>query len=309
MDSPLCTCAPIAVFAYNRPDKLAGMMESLARCDGFSQSEVTIFVDGPKNTAAAPAVEDVRKLVQNLPYPNVRPVISDTNRGLRNAISAGVTEIVNRHGRIIVLEDDLELSPIALTYFNRALDHYEDRENIWSIAGYIYDAPELRDTKRTLTLPFTHPWGWATWERAWGHFELEGRPDDTALAADSFRAGFDMNGLYPFTTQLENSIAGRVNSWYIRWYYAHFRAGARAIFPPRRVLDNFGLTTGSHASPLNPFDRLGQRPALLTTMPEFSDADLVDFAALDALKACWELRVHRGIARAGALKRALRARR
>lgn len=303
MSQTLYPNAPIAIFAYNRRDRLAAMIESLAACDGFGESAVTIFVDGPKSPAGAPAVEEVRSFVRSLAYPNVGHVISEKNSGLRNAIAAGVTNIVEQHGRVIVLEDDLVLSPIALTYFNKALDHYENEPSIWSVVGYMYDCPPLRDSGKTLTLPFTHPWGWATWARAWRHFELNGRPSDADLESDAFRTAFDMNGVYPFTGQLRNSILGRVNSWYIHWYYALFRQGARSIFPPRRVLDNFGMNSGSHASSLNPFDRLVERPELLTTVPEFSDPDTVDYAALDALKASWELRVHRFIANAGTLKR------
>lgn len=306
MSPPPCSHAPIAIFAYNRRDRLATMMESLAACDGFDQSTVKIFVDGPKNEAGAPAVEDVRELVRSLPYPNVQHVISEKNSGLRNAISAGVSRIVEEHGRVIVLEDDLVLSPIALTYFNQALDYYQQDEMIWSVVGYMYDCPSMRDEGKTVTLPFTHPWGWATWNRAWKHFELDGRPSDADLESAAFRSAFDMNGLYPFTGQLRNSIRGRVNSWYIHWYYALFRHGARSIFPPRRVLDNFGMNTGSHASSLNPFDRLVERPELLAILPTFSDPHVVDYAALDALRSCWEMKVHRWIAEAGALKRKLK---
>lgn len=297
--------APIAVFAYNRSDRLAAMMESLKRCEGFDRSPVTIFVDGPKNDVGLPAVQAVRDYVVGIGLANVTPVISDANKGLRNSVSEGVSRLVAEHGRVIVLEDDLELSPIALTYFNRALDHYQDRAEIWSIVGYVYDTPALSNWTRTVTLPFAHPWGWATWARAWKHFELDGRPSDADLNSAAFHRAFDMNGMYPFTEQLRNSIRGRVNSWYIHWYYAVFRHGGRSIFPPRRILDNHGHGAGSHGGMLNPYDRLVKRPPLLTTMPEFCDPGQVDYAVLDELKKCWEMRVQRGIAFAGARKRAM----
>lgn len=308
MQRTLYPNAPIAIFAYNRRDNLASMIASLAACEGFAQSAVTIFVDGPKNDAGLPKVQEVRAFVKALPYENISCVISEKNQGLRNAISSGVSSIIAESGHIIVLEDDLVLSPIALTYFNKALEYYKNNSEIWSISGYIYDCPSFRDSNKTLTLPFTHPWGWATWARAWSHFELDGRPTDANLASLAFRSAFDMNGMYPFAEQLGNSIHGRVNSWYIHWYYALFRHGARSIFPPRRVLDNYGMNNGSHASSFNPFDRLVQRQDLLTTVPAFSSPNEVDYAAIDALRGCWEVKVHSWIARAGSLKRKLRGR-
>ena len=299
--------APIAVFAYNRPDKLAALMNSLQACHGFEDSDITIFVDGPKGDGDRAAVEAVQASVRGLRLPNVAWTFQEANHGLRNSIFAGVSEIVGAHGKVIVLEDDLVLSPVALNYFNEALDYYADAQRVWSIVGYVYDAPTLRNSPDTMALPFTHPWGWATWSRAWNQFSLDDRPDPESLSAKSFRTAFDMDGLYPFTAQLKNSIEGRVNSWFIRWYYTVFKHGGVSIFPPRRLVDNYGLRSGSHGGRLNPHERLVKRPPLLNTLPKFCDPYDVRYAALDSLRQCRELRVQRFIADTGSAKRKVKA--
>lgn len=294
--------APIAVFAYNRLDRLRALLSSLQRCPGFAESAVTIFVDGPRpgDEAAVAAVQDY---VLGLGLPNVTYSIQQTNRGLRESVFSGVSEVISRHGKVIVLEDDLVLSPVALQYFNEALTYYSENPRVWSIAGYIYDAPALRDRSRALSLPFAHPWGWATWSRAWNEFVLDDRPNPATLASKSFELAFDMGGLYPFTAQLKSSISGRVNSWYIHWYYTVFKHGGVSIFPPRRLVDNFGLRGGAHGSRLNPHEALVRRPPLLHTVPEFCDPNSVSFEALDHLRRSRELRVQRFIAAAGSTKR------
>ncbi|MDO0972825.1 glycosyltransferase [Mycolicibacterium frederiksbergense] len=298
--------APIAIFAYNRPDRLQRLFESLLRCPEFHDTTVTVFVDGPKRDIDRVAVEQVRSLVKNQRLPNVAAVYREENHGLRRSIYAGVTEMVGKYGRVIVLEDDLVVSPAALTYFNSALRHYDEHQRVWSIVGYVYDAPSLRNAKEALVLPFTHPWGWATWSRAWDHFALDNYPEGNVISSRSFRSAFDMQGLYPFTNQLGSSIQGRVNSWFIHWYYAMFINGGVSIFPPRRLVDNYGLSAGSHGGSLNPYDRLVTRPPLLDRVPGFGKSIAVDYPALDALRRCHELRVHRFIARAGTAKRTLR---
>jgi hypothetical protein len=299
--------APIAVFAYNRPDKLAALMNSLRACHGFADSQVTVFVDGPKRDGDRAAVEAVQASVLQLRLPNVVWSFQEVNRGLRNSIFAGVSEIVRAHGQVIVLEDDLVLSPLALTYFNEALRHYMNAQRVWSIVGYAYDAPTLRNSSRAIALPFAHPWGWATWSRAWEHFHLDDKPDAEILNTKSFQSAFDMDGMYPFTAQLRNSIEGRVNSWFIRWYYTVFKHRGVSIFPPRRLVDNYGLRNGSHGGRLNPHERLVKRPPLLNTVPDFCDPDNVDYVALDLLRSCRELRVQRFIADAGSAKRRFKA--
>lgn len=299
--------APIAVFAYNRPDKLKTMLSSLKRCHGFADSLVTIFVDGPKPGQPDEMVRAVREIVRGIDLPNVEWQFAETNRGLRQAIHSGVGHIIRTHGRAIVLEDDLVLSSSALIYFNSALEAYQHEERVWSIAGYAYDAPSLRNNAEALILPFAHPWGWATWSRSWSKFELDNQPSPEQLGAKSFQNAFDMNGLYPFTSLLQSSIAGRVNSWFIHWYYTIFQNSGVSIFPPRRFVDNFGFSNGSHGGSLNPYDCLVKRPSLLEKLPALGNATDVDFAALDQLKSCHELRVQRFIARAGSAKRRLLA--
>lgn len=296
--------APVAVFAYNRPDRLRAMIDSLKACRGFSDTAVRIFVDGPKRDEDGAAVHEVRTLVQNLALPNISWSFQQENRGLRQSVFTGVSEIIERDGRAIVLEDDLILSPISLDYFNLMLREYEFNDRVWSVAGYIYDAPMLRNSSRALMLPFTHPWGWATWARAWRQFELDSRPTDETLNAQAFARAFDMNGLYPFSAQLKNSIDGRVNSWFIHWYYTIFDHGGASIFPPRRLIDNYGFNEGSHGGALNPHTRLVERPPLLDVLPQGCD-DSINYGALDLLKNSRELHVQRMIARAGSAKRLL----
>lgn len=298
--------APIAVFAYNRPDRLAAMLRSLQACDGFSSSPVTVFVDGPKGDADRASVQAVRDLVTSMNLPNMSLVCHDDNRGLRQSIYSGVSALTEQHGKVIVFEDDLVLSPVALTYFNSALHHYEHASRIWSIAGYVYDAPELRNLKRTLTLPYAHSWGWATWSRSWMNFDLDSQPAPGDLASASFRNAFDMGGLYPFSALMRNSIDGLVNSWFIHWYYTIFKHGGASIFPPRRVLDNYGISGGTHGGYLNPHERLVARPRLLGMLPEFGDWNVIDYPAVDALKHCREARVQRFVSRAGSAKRKIK---
>lgn len=299
-------CAPVAVFAYNRRDRLAAMLQSLQRCAGFAGTSVTIFVDGPRSEADRVAVDEVRTFVTNLSLPNVDHVISDENKGLRKSIYGGVSRIVEEHGRVIVLEDDLVLSPTALTYFNEALDFYADDPKVWSVSGYIYDVPELRNFPRALVLPSASSWGWATWSRAWSQFDLDARPRDENLNSESFRQAYNMNGVYPFDLVLRLSALGQVDSWAAHWLYTIFRNGGCSIFPPRRVVDNLGFTRGTHGSRFNPYEALVKRPPLLEQVPAFERVDEIDYFAADLMKRSWEARVLRGTARAGAFKRRLR---
>lgn len=58
------------------------------------------------------------------------------NLGLANSIIQGVTKIINQTGRVIVLEDDVEVSPYFLQYMNDALIVYENNLKVNGIGSW-----------------------------------------------------------------------------------------------------------------------------------------------------------------------------
>lgn len=300
--------APLAIFAYNRPAHLAAMLGTLVRCHGFGNAPITIFCDGAKGAHDLPAVAAVRELVTNLGWDRLELVFHDKNKGLRRSISDGVGAVVARYGRVIVLEDDLRLSPAALDYFNAALDTYADTPQVHSISGYIYDVPELRRRGTAFFLPFALPWGWATWERAWRGFDLNREVAADHLSSPSFRRAFSLNGTANFARMLELACSGRIDSWYLKWYYQIVRDGGISLFPPTTLVANHGFSggTGTHAGRFNPYSRLVRPHPPAQTPPRLPANICIDYRAMDAIPTSWEARVLRFISTAGMLKRTLK---
>ena len=153
--------------------------------------------------------------------------------------TARVTTQVNRYGRVIVLEDDLVLAPHFLRFMNDALDAYEDEPRV----GHIQACDFTRDTSLpdTFLIKFTGSWGWATWQRAWQHFN----PDGTALLQQMEQRGltrtFDFNGKYGFTRMLRRQIEGKNNSWAIRWNASLFLADILSLNVGRSLVSNRGF--------------------------------------------------------------------
>lgn len=298
--------APVAIFAFNRPEKLQRLIDSLRACELSEDSHFIFFIDGPRHSREISVVKQVVEIAESSNLNSFEVQASDVNRGLRKSIYNGVRAVVNKYGTAIVLEDDLILSSIALRYFNEGLSHYVDNETVWSICGYVWNAQELSNHPRAVVLPLTNSWGWATWKRAWDQFDLDARPDELHLKSRSFKTLFDIDGLYLFTGMMEMSIGKLISSWYVHWNYVVFRNRGVSIFPPQRVVDNTGLGAGTHGGSLNPYRLLVRAPpSLLEKMPIFPTGGDVDYWAIDALRTCWELRVTRFIATVGAIRRKL----
>lgn len=241
--------APIAVFAYRRTIHLSRTLDALERCPEFSQSPVFIFSDGPKNGAAKDDVVAVRALIRARLRPNMQIVETPENRGLAASIIAGVSRLCDEFGRVIVIEDDLIVTPCALTWFNRALIAHAFSPNVFHINAYQHRVPEFWEMREGIFTKFVGSWGWATWGRAWKQFDFDAIGWKSVRDNAQMRYAFDLNGSYPFSDMLISQMTGKSDSWAIRWCWTIFKSDALALSPPKALVSNIGLDeTATHNS-------------------------------------------------------------
>jgi hypothetical protein len=173
--------------------------------------------------------------------------------GLLGAITAGVSEVIDKYGRAIVLEDDLVTAPGFLSYMNQALDLYADEPTVMQVSGYQF--PVSLETKDAFFLPLPTSWGWATWDRAWRHFDKNMAGADNVLHDLDLRKRFDLDSAYPYSALLEAQLQGRTDSWAVRWYLAMFLRGGLTLYPPRSLVQNIGFdASGTHPTCTSAFD-------------------------------------------------------
>lgn len=302
---------PLAIFAYNRPNSLRRLLDSLASCEGFDRAHVHIFIDGPRSSQDEVLVQETQNIAFAAACDNWTVRVATKNQGLKQSIASGVSEVCSKYGRVIVLEDDLVLSPLALRYFEDGLDKYADDPRVWNICGYMFDSPELSKRGDCFFLPYSNPWGWATWQRAWSQFTLGGMMvSKEVMKSSSFKTYFDVAGLYAQSHMLDLSQNNLISSWYIQWYLQMFKQGGISLFPSMSYVENRGVGRGGeHSGKLNPFRLLrSDKKELTKILLEMPTEVEVDFRALDLATMSQELRVHRFIAQLGRMKRILRSR-
>lgn len=244
--------APIALFAYDRPAHTRKTVEALRSNVLAAESELHIFSDGPRSAEVAPRVEAVRRYLKTVDgFRSIRIATREQNAGLSASIIAGVTELAESRGRVIVVEDDLVTSAFFLTYMNDALNVYEHEPAVISAHGYVY--PHRSMLPDTFFLRGADCWGWATWKRGWGLFN----PDAAALL-DELRArkltrdfNFKFHG---FTSMLKAQASGHIDSWAIRWYASAFLLGKLTLYPGTSLVRNIGFdASGTHSRRPNRF--------------------------------------------------------
>lgn len=248
-------CAPIALFVYARVDHLRQTVESLLLNPQCSSTRLYVFCDGPKTPDVSERTDAVRAYVDQVQgFAAVTRIYRDENMGLANSIISGVSEVVARHDLAIVMEDDLVVSPHFLSYMNQGLQLYRDERQVASIHGYSYPVEE--ELPDTFFLRGADCWGWATWARAWQHFEADGQKLLDQLKEKGLTGEFDFDGAYSYSGMLKNQIKGRNNSWAVRWHAACFLRNWLTLYPGKSLVNNIGNDgSGTHSAPTAAFDQ------------------------------------------------------
>lgn len=251
----------IALFVYNRPRHARLTIEALLMNTGAELADLIVFSDAARTPNKQADVDEVRGYLKTISgFRSITIHHRPYNFGLAKSIIEGVTEVLNEHERVIVLEDDMVTSQHFLAYMNEALDRFATDDRVASIHGYVY--PVKQTLPEAFFLPGADCWGWATWRRAWEHFIPDGQHLLDELARRNLTHAFDFNGAYPYSKMLEGQIKGSNDSWAVRWHASAFLAGKLTLYPGRSLVHNIGNdSSGTHCGASDIHD------AVLSTTP------------------------------------------
>jgi hypothetical protein len=240
--------APIALFAYKRLDHLKRCVESLQRNPEARQSELFAFSDGPKSLRDKSAILEIRRYLKGLRgFKKVHLTERAANLGLSRSIIEGVGLLTAHFGQVIVVEDDLILSPGFLKYMNAGLHRYQKTPNVASIHAYNY--PLVPPLDGFFFLRGADCWGWATWKRAWDAFEPDGKRLLADLEASASMPHFNFDGAGPFLKMLKDQIRGKNDSWAIRWHASAYLKKWFTLYPAKSLVHNIGEDgSGTHST-------------------------------------------------------------
>lgn len=236
------TLSPIIIFAFNRPDSLTAAINAILRNPEAKDSDLFIFVDGYRNDKAdeKEKVDAVRKIASEIKgFRSLKCVFSNTNKGLGPSIINGVNDIITKYGRVIVIEDDLIVQPNFLAFMNRALNHYETTEKVWSICGYTNKISLPKNyNKDAYFCTRSSSWGWGTWVDRWQSVDWTfNNWNEWKKHKKAFNSwgGSDCFGM------LQSCKEGRNKSWAIRFCFAQFMQKRLSLFPIKSLVDNRGF--------------------------------------------------------------------
>jgi hypothetical protein len=250
--------APIVLFVYNRPWHTQQTVEALKKNKLAKDSILYIFSDGPKNKEDKEKVGKVRKYIKSIEGFKERKIKErEKNLGLANSVISGVTEVINKCGKVIVLEDDLVTSPVFLNYMNNYLIKYKKILKIWCITGFNYPKSLLKipkDYKKNIYIaPRVSSWGWGTWIDRWKKVDWNIEKFRNILKNKKTIKKLNSGG-NDQKIILQKQLKGEVDSWAMIWNIFRFKNKAYCIYPINSLVDNIGFdNSGVHCGRSNKY--------------------------------------------------------
>ena len=232
---------PVLLVVFRRADLTRALLKTLEK---VQPPRLYIAADAarPQKPGEAEKCEAVRALLADIPWPcEVFRDYAATNLGARERVASAITWFFQHETDGIILEDDCHPADAFFPYCEELLDRYADDPRVMVISGDrgLKKDPEIEDSyyfsKYTLT------WGWATWRRAWKHYD-ETLPDWPVFKREPLRRKCLSDAEHNYwVTRLERVMNGQLDAWDFRWTMCCWMQDGLSIIPARNLIQNVGF--------------------------------------------------------------------
>jgi hypothetical protein len=250
------TLAPIVLFTYKRLDTLKLTVEAIKNNDLAAESDLYVYSDAAKCLEDQEAISHVRAYIQSIDgFKTITIYESKSNKGLASSIIEGVSQVLEVHQTVIVLEDDLVTSSNFLTFMNSALIAYYENQKVFSVSGYGLKVaiPQNYEYDVYFT-PRGMSWGWATWKDRWDNVDWDVKDFKEFQVNKKEKSKFAIGGT-DLNAMLKKQIDGKIDSWAIRWYYNQSKNNQLTVFPLESKVINLGFDDmATHTNAYNRYD-------------------------------------------------------
>ena len=249
---------PVVLIVFRRPETTRRVLDAIRR---LRPPKLFIVADGPRPYRPGEAEEcaAARAAAENIDWPcDVQRSYSAANMGCGRRVASGITWVFEQVEEAIILEDDCLPHPSFFGFCQTLLERYRHDTRIMHIGGASFQNGIKRGPYSYFFSRYSNVWGWATWRRAWSHFDphltswsrLKGTEDQINM--------FDSEKECSYWSDIFDIMASNrpIDTWDFSWVYACFTQGL-SIQPNANLISNIGFgADASHTQGSSPFAAL-----------------------------------------------------
>jgi hypothetical protein len=234
--------APVALFVFNRPQITSQMYE---RVRAAKPRRLLVVADGPRpeRKDEARLCEVTRKIVSSPDWPcELLTNFSDENLGCRRRLSSGLDWVFEQCSEAMILEDDCLPCPSFFTFCGAMLERYRDDTRIMHVSGDNFQDGVRRGSGSYFFSRYSLSWGWASWSRAWHHYDANISLWPTALKERWLESLLDDPLEIEYWTDIFDGLyRGEINTWDYQWLFACWHSNGLSIQPNENLVTNIGI--------------------------------------------------------------------
>jgi hypothetical protein len=206
-------------------------------------TKLFVVADGPRFPKEAGKCQAARSVIDRVDWDcKVVTNIADANLGCRKRIVSGLNWVFSQVDEAIVLEDDCVPHQSFFTFCARLLAHYRNDERVMEIGGGNYQFGLRRTDSSYYFSRYSNSWGWATWKRAWQHYDEElviwPRLKETGKWS---RLWDDRREMKHWESILDRVYRGEIDTWDYQWQFAMWCQNGLSVVPNVNLVSNIGF--------------------------------------------------------------------
>jgi hypothetical protein len=247
---------PIVFVIFNRPDTTSRVFEAIRQ---LRPATLLIIADGPRREHPDDSQKcaATRRIVEQIDWKTeVLHTYAEENLGCGLRLASGITWAFQQVEEAIILEDDCLPHPSFFPYCAALLEHYRNDQRIMHISGSNFQFERRSSSFSYYFSRFAHVWGWASWRRAWQHFDY-----NMTCWPEVRQSALLQNwlGRWNIVRKWRKSFdyfygPGKRATWDYQWQLACWLQHALSIVPATNLVANIGFNAqATHTNQPSPF--------------------------------------------------------
>lgn len=233
---------PIAFIIFNRPETTQRVFDEIKK---VKPKKLFVISDGARNEEEEAIVVETRKIIDQIDWScEVHKNYSDTNLGCKVRVSSGIDWFFENVEQGIILEDDCLPNQSFFWFCKELLERYADDEKVMHISGDFFQQKN-KNFNHPESYYFSvvpHIWGWATWRRAWKHYDVNLKDWPRIKEGGEVAQVLNRQEVYDYWSYVWDKYhAGTKNSWDGQWAFACITNNGICINPTVNLVSNIGF--------------------------------------------------------------------
>lgn len=233
---------PILIIAFNRPTLTKRVFETIKK---IKPKKLYVVIDGPRSNVINDIknIRKVNEIFSKIDWDcNLSLISRKKNLGCKYSVSSAIDWFFKNEENGIILEDDCLPHTDFFKYCEELLKLYKNNQKIFMITGDNFQDGIKRGEFSYYFSKLTHVWGWATWRRAWKHYDVEMSYWPKLKASKKYKKIF--NNFWAkrhFTSIFDQVYRGNIDTWDYQWTACVWHNDALSVTPITNLVKNIGF--------------------------------------------------------------------